>query len=262
RYLSMSADSKAFPDFCFGTGVFSGAYNAITEANAYAAVERALERGVRMFDTAPYYGRSEVILGEALRRVAGRFPREHYLLSTKIGRYGPKRVDFDYSASRVRDSVAESCRRLGVDKLDIVFCHDVEFVDASQVLDEALPVLFSLKDRGIIDRVGISGYPLDTLLDLARKQAERGRPLDIVLSYCHYTLQNTLLDAYIPRFHAAGISRIINASPLCMGLFRDGDPPEWHPASEELRQATRRASILCREAGLSIADVALRFSLQ
>jgi aryl-alcohol dehydrogenase-like predicted oxidoreductase len=98
-----------------------------------------------MFDTAPYYGQSEVILGEALRRVADRYPRDKYMISTKIGRYGLKRADFDYSASRIEESVAESCRRLGVAKLDIVFCHDVEFVSESQVLDEALPVLFKLK---------------------------------------------------------------------------------------------------------------------
>ncbi|KAI9592910.1 NADP-dependent oxidoreductase domain-containing protein [Syncephalis fuscata] len=258
----MSTNLDDFPSFCFGAGVFSGAYNSITETNAYAAIEQALERGVRMFDTAPYYGRSEIILGKALQRVAKRFPRDQYLISTKIGRYGPKRADFDYSASRVRQSIKESCDRLGVDKLDIVFCHDVEFVSEAQVLDEALPALFELKEQGLIGRVGISGYPLDVLLSIAEKQAARNQPLDILLSYCHYTLQSTLLKEYSPRFRATGISRIINASPLSMGLFRDADPPEWHPASQELRQTARHCAALCHEQGCSIADIALYFSMQ
>jgi hypothetical protein len=135
------------------------------------------------------------------------------------------------------------------------------------------------QDKGIIGRVGISGkyfsyelvyvlitryigYPLDTLLSVAKKQAGRGSPLDIVLSYCHYTIQNTLLEQYIPQFRAAGVAKIMNASPLCMGLFRDSNPPEWHPASRELRQVVRHCAAMCGESNLSIADMALRFSMQ
>ncbi|KAI8052481.1 NADP-dependent oxidoreductase domain-containing protein [Syncephalis plumigaleata] len=234
--MATTTTSKEFPDFCFGAGVFSGAYNPLPEANAYAAVERALSEvySVCMFDTAPYYGQSEIILGEALRRVADRFPRDRYMISTKIGRYGLKRADFDYSASRVKESVAESCRRLGVNKLDIVFCHD-----------------------SAINQKCYIGYPLDTLLRIAKKQAERGPPLDIILSYCHYTLQNTLLEQYIPQFRTAGVAKVMNASPLCMGLFRD----MIHPTSSELRQATRHCAA-CVVIRLSIANLALRFSMQ
>jgi L-galactose dehydrogenase len=142
---TFTSDTGTFPSFCFGAGVFSGAYNAISKEDAYAAVRRALDRGVRLFDTAPYYGDSEIILGEALRRVASVYPRSSYQLSTKIGRYGLKRTDFDYSAARIRASIKQSLARLGTNYLDVVFCHDVEFVTPEQVLDEALPTLYELK---------------------------------------------------------------------------------------------------------------------
>jgi hypothetical protein len=108
----------------------------------------------------------------------------------------------------------------------------------------------------------MTGYPLDTLLQIAEAQAARGRPLDIILTYCHYTLQNTQLADYAPRFRAAGVERVLNASPLAMGLFRDTDPPEWHPASKELCHAARECAILCRKQDCQLADVALCFSMR
>ena len=74
------------------------------------------------------------------------------------------------------------------------------------------------------------GYPLDVLLKVAEHQHAKGQPLDIVLSYCHYTLQNTLFADYAPKFKAAGVRYLMNASPLCMALLRDEKTPEWHPA--------------------------------
>ncbi|ORX88622.1 Aldo/keto reductase, partial [Basidiobolus meristosporus CBS 931.73] len=248
------------PKIGFGAGAFSGAYNSVSKDECYAAVERSLELGINYFDTSPYYGESEAVLGEGLKRVQEKFPRATYSLSTKVGRYGYRKEDFDYSAERVVESVQESMRRLNTDYLDIVLCHDVEFVPVEQVVDHALPQLFRFKEEGRIHQVGISGYPLDVLLNIARIQHERNQPLDVVLSYCHYTLQNTLLAEYLPRFKSYGVVHVINASPLSMGLFREGPTPDWHPGSDAMKEAVRLAKEVCVEHGVKISEVASKFA--
>src|SRR6266542_2775059 len=86
---------------------------------------RPVDLGMNFIDTSPFYGRglSEGLLGIALRGV----PRERYYLGTKLGRYAPSH--FDFSARRVVESVDVSLQRLGVEYLDIILCHDIEFVD-------------------------------------------------------------------------------------------------------------------------------------
>lgn len=221
-------------------------------------------------------------MGDALNELKQEFPRDHYYLATKIGRYGYTIKDFDYSAKRVYQSVQESMRRLHTDYLDIVYCHDVEFVDFDQVVgaNQALEALFDLKSQGKVKYVGCSGkenynnndnnnnknnilgYPLDVLLRIAEYQHQKGQPLDIILSYCHYTLQNTLLADYAPRFRAAGVRYILNASPLSMALLRNAGPPDWHPAHDELREAAREASKVAMAHQLSISSLASRFAFQ
>ncbi|KAK9763138.1 hypothetical protein K7432_010457 [Basidiobolus ranarum] len=250
------------PKLGFGAGPFGGAYHAISEEECHAAVERSLDLGINYFDTSPYYGDSEVVLGEGLKKVQKKYPRSTYYISTKIGRYGYFKKDFDYSGQRVVDSVKESMRRLNTDYLDIVFCHDVEFVNIDQIIQETLPQLFQLKKEGKIRWVGISGYPLDTLLNIARIQSERNQPLDVVLSYCHNTLQNTLYRDYQPEFIKAGVGHLIDASPLSMGLFRDGVTPEWHPGSQEMKEAVNKAKEICHTHGVCISDIASKYSFE
>lgn len=115
--------------------------------------------GINTFDTSPYYGRSEYILGDALSELKEEFPRNTYYLETKIGRYGYYQKDFDYSKQRTIESVKESLHRLKTDYIDIVLCHDVEFVDINDVVGEngALEALYQLKQEGVIKYVGCSG---------------------------------------------------------------------------------------------------------
>ena len=103
--------------------------------------------GINVFDTSPYYGASEFVLGDALEAVRDEFPRSSYYIQTKVGRYGLTAKDFDYSAERVTNSVKESMRRLHTDYLDLVLCHDVEFVKFEDVVGPggALEGLFKLK---------------------------------------------------------------------------------------------------------------------
>lgn len=128
----------------YGTSAFAALYNPIEAHWPAEACRRAIDLGINTFDTSPYYGNSENILGEAILSIKETHPRSTYYLSTKIGRYGPKKADFDYSAARVRASVTESMRRMHTDYLDIVYAHDVEFVSVDRAV-EAVTELFKLK---------------------------------------------------------------------------------------------------------------------
>ena len=93
-----------------------------------AIVKRALESGFRTFDISPYYGPSENLLGDALSQpdVVAKFPRNEYVLMTKTGRITSS--EFDYSPSWIRRSVERSLRRLNTSYMDVVFCHDIEYM--------------------------------------------------------------------------------------------------------------------------------------
>lgn len=221
------------PAITFGAGTFSGQYDFKVDSSINGLIHEAYRLGLRAFDTSPYYGDSEKILGQGLRSLlASGVPREELFIMTKCGRYGV--WEFDYSPASIFKSVRRSCKRLGVDYLDVVYLHDVEFVGAEQVL-AAAGALFMLKRQGIVRNVGISGYPLQVLEFLAGEIAKSHQPLDILLSYSHYNIQNTTLVPQIPKFKATGIKAVLSASPLSMGLLKEGGPPEWHPASPTLK---------------------------
>lgn len=263
----LSAD---LPPLVMGTATFNSQYNADPYAlPTTELVQRALSRGVRAFDTSPYYGPAEELLGRALASefVQSNFPRDSYRLLTKVGRIAS--ASFDYSPVWIQQSVRRSLRRLHTDYLDVVYCHDVEFVSPAEVLT-AVRELRRLRDEeGLLRYVGISGYPVDTLSSLAEMiLRETGEPLDIVMSYANFTLQNTRLRSLaLPRLLAAGVDVVPNASPLGMGLLRrDGVPigsmGDFHPAPEKLRGAIQSAAECVAERGEKLEVVAIRFALE
>ena len=171
---------------------------------------------INFLDVSPYYGltAAETVLGKALHGI----DRDRYVLATKVGRYGDKA--FDFSAARVARSVRESMDRLGVRHIDLIQCHDVEFGSLNQIVEETIPALRVLRESGLVRLVGITGHPLPALLHIARRTR-----VDIVLSYCQYTLQDRRLSASAADFTAAG-AQIISASPLAMGALTErGAPP-------------------------------------
>lgn len=263
----LSAD---LPPLIMGTATFNSQYNADPFAlPTTELVHRALSRGIRAFDTSPYYGPAEELLGRALvtEFVQTHFPRDSYRLLTKVGRVSG--ASFDYSPAWVRYSVRRSLRRLHTDYLDVVYCHDVEFVSPAEVL-AAVTELRRLRDEeGLLRYVGISGYPVEVLSSLAEMiLQETGEPLDIVMSYANYTLQNTRLRSLaLPRLLAAGVDVVPNASPLGMGLLRrDGVPigsmGDFHPAPDALRTAIQSAAQCTSHSGEKLEVVAIRFALE
>ena len=160
--------SSILPPLVFGTATFNSQYNTDPFAlDTTGLVTSALTHGIRAFDTSPYYGPSEQLLGDALATpfVRETFPRNSYMILTKVGRTGSE--EFDYSKEWVRQSVNRSLERLHSEYLDMVYCHDVEFVSPAEVL-EAVRELRRLRDEeGTIRYIGICGYPLDVLGDMA-----------------------------------------------------------------------------------------------
>ena len=257
------------PPLICGTATFNNQYN--TDAFAVPStqiIHRALSLGVRAFDTSPYYGPSEELLGQALHTtyVHEHHPRSSYYLITKVGRLGGS--EFDYSPEWIRHSVLRSLQRLHTSYLDVVYCHDVEFVSADEVLG-AVKELRRIRDtQGTIRYVGISGYPVPLLCELAEMVLrETGEPLDAVMSYANFTLQNTSLGSQgMQRLKAAGVSVLPNASVLGMGLLRDvgvpvGGKGDFHPAPKELRSRVMEAARFVGKKGERLEVVSIRWGL-
>src|ERR1019366_5861940 len=132
------------PALSFGASSLGQEFRSVDLNEAISSVHVALDLGLNFIDTSPFYGRgmSECLLGVALRGI----PRDRYYLGTKLGRYAPDH--FDFSARRVLESVDISLERMGVEHLDIVLCHDIEFVDMTQIVEETLPALRKLQQQG------------------------------------------------------------------------------------------------------------------
>ena len=240
------------PILAFGASSLGQEFRAITLDEALASVRAALDCGLSLIDTSPFYGRgmSEVLLGVALRGV----PRGDYLLCTKLGRYSL--THFDFSARRVAESVHVSLHRLRTDHLDIVLCHDIEFVPMQQIVDETLPALRRLREQGLVRCIGFSGYP-QKIFRFVCEQAD----VDCVLNYNQYTLQNTrFAEETIPFLRDRGFG-VMHAGPFSARLLTDAPLPPWLKEPESVKAAARRAAELCRSRGSSIAKLALQFAL-
>lgn len=239
------------PVLSFGASSLGQEFRRVRLDEALKAVDAALDCGMNYIDTSPYYGRgmSEVLLGVALRDV----PRDSYVLSTKLGRYAPQH--FDFSARRVAESVDVSLERLGVEYIDIMLCHDIEFVDMRQIVDETLPALRKEQAKGKVRFIGISGYPMK-IFRFILDQTD----LDVVLSYNHYTLQNTMFGDLVPYLREKGVGAM-NAAPFSARLLTNAPLPPWHKATPQVREVCRLAAEHCAQAGVDIAQLALQFSV-
>ena len=251
EYRSLGQTGLKLSALSFGASSLGAEFRAVDINEAIAAVPAALDAGMNFIDTSPFYGRgmSEVLLGAALRDI----PRDRYLLGTKLGRYD--KAHFDFSAKRVVESIDVSLHRMGVDHLDICLCHDIEFVEMQQIIDETLPALLKVKQQGKVRFIGVSGYPMKMfrfILDQTN--------LDVVLSYNHYTLQNTMFGDLVPYLKSKQVG-IMNAAPFSARLLTNDPLPPWHKATPEVRRIAKQAADHCRDRGSDIAKLALQFSL-
>eukprot|EP00026_Physarum_polycephalum_P005926 Phypoly_transcript_05965.p1 GENE.Phypoly_transcript_05965~~Phypoly_transcript_05965.p1 ORF type:complete len:313 (-),score=53.98 Phypoly_transcript_05965:133-1071(-) len=236
-----------------GGSPFGGVFGPIAENDVAETINRALELGINYFDTAPMYGvtKSETNMGKVFKNI----PREKYFMCSKTGRFDEDK--FDFSAERVTKSVEESLARLNVDYLDLILCHDVEYVHLDQVINEAIPALVKLKAAGKVKAIGFSCYPLKPYVEIIKRVPPN--TIDAVLVYAHYTLFDTTLNSLISFFQEHNV-KVINASPLGMGLLTEGGPPAWNPSDAFVKETCAKAAAHCRSKGQNIAKLAVQFS--
>lgn len=252
EHRKLGRTDLSLPVVGFGASSLGQEFRPVNIEEALASVRTALDLGMDFIDTSPFYGRgmSEVLLGIALREV----PRDCYTLCTKLGRYDL--AHFDFSAKRVVESVDVSLHRLGVDYLDILLCHDVEFVPMQQIVDETLPAMQKVRDQGKVRYLGFSGYP-QKIFRFVIEQME----VDCVLNYNQYTLQNTrFAEETVPWLKERGVGAM-NAGPFSARLLTNAPLPVWLKEPEEVKVAARRAAAICAERGVDIAQLALQFSI-
>jgi L-galactose dehydrogenase len=235
-----------------GTGSIGEFFGPLPEKDAASVVDAALELGINLIDTSPYYGSAEERLGRILR---GR--RDELLISTKAGRYGDD--DFDYSPGGLRESVEHSLRLLGTDHVEILLLHDIEFVPLGPIITEALPTLRTLCEEGKTRYIGVSGYPLATI-----KRIMAEADIDVALTYAHGTLLDDSIRTELTSIADHENVGLVNAAPVMMGLLTPsgarGDSD--HRASPAAKQAAARMNAICSDGGANIAFVASQYSIQ
>jgi L-galactose dehydrogenase len=248
---SLHGTGLELPVLGFGASSIGAEFRPIDVNEAIRCVNVALERGMNYIDTAAYYGRgmSEVVLGRVLPQI----PRDSYILSSKLGRYAPQH--FDFSARRVAESVDISLERMQIDHIDIMFCHDIEFVDLDQVVNETIPALREQVDKGKVRFIGVSGYPMKIFTEMLERS-----DLDVVLTYNHYTLQNDMALSLVDPCHEKNVG-LINAAPFSARLLTNFPLPAWHKATEEVRTIAAKAAAHAQDRGSDIAKLALQYSV-
>lgn len=257
NYNEIGKTGMKVSDLSFGASSLGGVFHDIRESEGINAVCKAVENGMNFIDVSPYYGhyKAETVLGKALQLI----PRDHYYLSTKVGRYGKDgKNTWDYSAKRATESVYESLDRLHIDSIDLINVHDIEFVDLNLVINETLPALVELKNKGIVKHIGITDLQLENL----KWVIEHTVPgtVESVLNFCHYCLNDDKLVDFLDFFEKHDVG-VINASPLSMGLLSERGIPEWHPAPKALVEVCRKAVQHCKSRNYPIEKLAIQFSV-
>ena len=257
KYNEIGKTGLKVSNLSFGASSLGGVFHNIREAEGIETVFTAIEKGMNFIDVSPYYGhyKAETVLGKALKDI----PRDKYILSTKVGRYGKDGVNtWDYSAQRVTESVYESMERLNIDYIDLINVHDIEFADLNQIVNETLPALVALREKGVVGHVGITDLQLENL-QWVIDHSPAGT-VESVLNFCHHCLNDDKLVDYLDYFEERGIG-VINASPLSMGLLSQRGVPHWHPAPQSLVEACQKAVQHCLAKNYPIEKLAIQYSV-
>lgn len=270
----------------FGTAPLGNLYRAISDDDAQAILDAAWAAGVRYYDTAPLYGLglSETRLNRFLR---GK-DRDTYVLSTKIGRIlratTPEKRDgfgkwfdvparnevYDYSYDGVMRSLEFSLERLGVDRVDILFAHDLDLfnhgtqaaLDArlAELMEGGYKALVKLRDQGVIRAFGAGVNEWQPCQWLA----ERG-DFDLFLLAGRYTLlEQEALESFLPLAEERGIGVVIGG-PYNSGILATGPVKgayfNYAEAPPDILEKVRRIETICKAHGVRLIDAAFQFPL-
>jgi D-threo-aldose 1-dehydrogenase len=255
-----------------GLAPIGGLFSPVGERQARATVEHAWRLGIRYYDVAPLYGNglSERRAGPVL---AGK-PRPELTLSTKVGRLlRPGGGDtqeiwaepadltpvFDFSAGGVRTSYAESLRRLGLERADILHLHDPDD-HLAQAHAEALPELVRMRGEGLIGAVSAGMNQPAPLAELVRTGE-----LDCVLLAGRYSLlDQSGLAELLPLCAERGVS-VIAAGVFNSGLLADPHPDasfDYAPAPPEMLERALALKEICERHGVPLRAAAVQFPLR
>ncbi len=246
-----------------GCSSFSDLFGGGKEDEWIATVHKALELGINVLDTSPWYGSSETLLGKALKNI----PRSSYFLHTKVGRFDAAHSSeptemFDFTFDRTRRSVLNSISVMGCEYIDVAQVHDPEFAeDLSIVIDETLPALDSLRSEGLVRAIGVTGFPLEVQREIMERSTIK---IDFSLTYGHLNLHDdTARTTGFFEFCRSKSITPLAAAPLSMGLLTNkSNPPDWHPAGVELRALCKRAGDLCESKGVDLPRLAITYALE
>jgi len=285
-FTAPSGAQIPFTQLGLGTAAIGNLYRARTDEETDGAFAAAWEAGIRYFDTAPLYG-----LGLAETRL-NRFlrdkPRDDYVLSTKVGRllepcapdertgldrfFGTpsRREVFDYSYDGVMRSIAFSLERLGLDRIDILYVHDIDLSNHGSVerrdahIDTLMAggyrALSELRDQKVIKAFGAGVNDWQTCEVLAA----RG-DFDLFLLAGQYSLlRQESLKTFLPMCEARGIGIVLggvfNSGILATGAV-EGAMFDYYPAPPEILERVWRIEVMVKRHGLKLADAALRFPM-
>ena len=275
-----------FTELGFGTAPLGNLYRAIGDDEAQAILDKAWEGGVRYYDTAPLYGLglSETRLNRFLR---GK-DRNDYVLSTKVGRLLQacsstdrtgvgkwfdvpiRREVYDYSYDGIMRSFEFSLERLGVDRVDILYVHDIDISNhgskeacaarIDEFMGSGFEAMISLRDQGVVQAIGggVNEW------EICQTLAERG-DFDLFLPAGRYTLlEQEALESFLPLCESRGIGIVIGG-PYNSGILASGPKPgafyNYDPAPEPVLEKVRRIEAVCRSHGVSLVEAAFQFPL-
>ncbi|GAB3253325.1 aldo/keto reductase [Nocardioides dilutus] len=258
----------------FGGAPLGNLHSAITDDEASDAVRAAWDTGLRYFDTAPHYGLglAERRLGRALRA----YPREEYVVSTKVGRWlepsddggqpdpegfavpASHRRVWDFSRDGVLRSIEASLERLGLDRIDLVLIHDPDD-HAREALEEAAPALSRLRSEGVIRGYGAGMNQAPMLARFVRES-----DVDVVMVAGRYTLLDQSGEDLLSVALEQGVG-VLNAGIFNSGLLSrprpgPGAPYDYGPVPADVLERATRIAEVCEEFGVDLPTAALAFA--
>ena len=271
----------------FGCASLGNLYRPVSDEDAGVTARRALDAGLRYFDTAPYYGfgLSERRLGDVLRKQ----PRDSFVLSTKVGRllYPCEPVDldqerygfysplpfapvYDYSYDGVMRSYENSLQRLGLNRIDILYIHDIGRVTHGEdnghlfkvAMEGGYKALDELRASGQISAfgLGVNEY------EVCEEALEYGDFDCFLLAGRYSLLEQKALDTFLPKCEQRNVSVIIggvyNSGILALGTG-SGKPLfyNYEPAPPAVIDRVRQLENVCAEFNVSLQAAALQFPL-
>ena len=232
----------------------------VDEARAIATIAAAFRSPINFIDTSNGYGEdgtAERRIGAAIRRSGG-LPA-HVVLATKVD---PDPKTGDFSGDRVRASLEESMDRLGIDHIPLLHLHDPERISLAEGLGRGGPVeaLVDLRDRGLVDHLGVAGGPVDILA----AYLDTGE-FEVLLSHNRYTLLDRSAETLFESAVARGIA-VLNAAPYGGGMLSKGPRVQQQYAygtgDDTLGQAATAMEAVCRRYDVPLAAAALQFSVR